>query len=705
MEFNPYHQWLGLPAQVTAPNHYELLGLRLGESSAELIGSAADQRTRRIEPFLPGEQGLLARRLLDQIAAARRCLLDAKAKAEYDRQMDSGQTGALPLPGIRPLPPASGPIAAGGAASPAASAPGGTSDSVPTPTLTAPRPSRNGVRPAPRDLRDGLPDTPPAVLTPAQGMPPELRVPVMGKLALDGILAELAQAMQDCRQLYLSCVPPSPGFPPADMQQLAVSQDRLHRGLLAKIYAAIAEADGRWTYEEQRCVTALLQHVGVSWSPDQLEATARKVARQGAKLDWQRLLQPFRAIPELRARTADLETVIVRVANLIAKADGVVADRETAVLHAIQEQVRAERPLDAAPAAVEADLPWVGPVGPHRGQRVKPDAGQLRDQCLGKLDSLVGLRQVKQEIRALADWAFLQNQRRRAELPYEATDTRFLFVGRAGTGKTQVARLLSEILAASGVLKRGQLIEANGFDLVSREPGEAAKIVKAKLREAIGGTLLIEYAGALFSAGESSTAGVLRALRQNMVAHAGRLAVVLADHSDRLLNLLDRSGDWQPLFRRYWRFDDYRAGELGQIFQFHCSRSQYQVTPLAQIKLLLGFDWQLRQDADRFGYGHGVQRVFGRAVHRLAGRIAGISPLTKPLLTTFQDADIAFDGVPEQVFANLTDPQRRFTVCCPGCHSVNVVGPEFLGIRVECTRCLQRFVCAWGELGNESQVA
>ena len=229
-------------------------------------------------------------------------------------------------------------------------------------------------------------------------------------------------------------------------------------------------------------------------------------------------------------------------------------------------------------------------------------------------------------------------------------------------------------------------------------------IIKAKLREAIGGTLLIEYAGALFSAGESSTASVLRALHQNLVAHAGRLAVVLADHSDRLLNLLDRSGDWQPMFRRYWRFDDYRAGELGQIFQFHCNRSQYQVTRLAQIKLLLGFDWQLRQDAERFGYGHGVQRVFERAVHQLAGRIAGISPLTKPLLTTFQDADIAFDGVPEDVFANLADPRRMFTIRCPGCDSVNVVGPEFLGIGVECTRCQHRFVCAWGEPSDPCSV-
>ena len=415
--------------------------------------------------------------------------------------------------------------------------------------------------------------------------------------------------------------PPSPGFLQAATQQFALSQDRLHRGLLAKIYATIAEADGRWTYEEQRCVTALLQHVGVSWTPDQLEETARKVARQAAKLEWQRLLQPFRAVPELCARMADLETVVVRVANLIAKADGLVAAKETAVLHAIQEEFRSERRGTAvAPPrlASEANLPaetvpapWDREAAPREAKRVKVDRGVLREQSLRKLDALVGLRHVKQEIRALADWAFLQSQRRQAELALRTDGYAVPFCGPAGTGKTQVARLLSEILAASGVLKRGQLVEANGFDLVSREPGDAAQVIKAKLREAIGGTLLIEYAGALFSAGESSTAR--RAARP--AAEPGRSRRPPGGGLGGSLRSLagpvgPERGDWQPMFRRYWRFDDYRAGELGQIFQCYCNRSQYQVTRLAQIKMLLGFDWQLRQDAERFGYGHGVQRVF-----------------------------------------------------------------------------------------------
>jgi predicted Zn finger-like uncharacterized protein len=92
-----------------------------------------------------------------------------------------------------------------------------------------------------------------------------------------------------------------------------------------------------------------------------------------------------------------------------------------------------------------------------------------------------------------------------------------------------------------------------------------------------------------------------------------------------------------------------------------------------------------------------VQRVFERAVQHLARRIAGISPLTKELLTTFHDSDIAIEGVPAPALANLADPQRLFAITCPGCATVHLVGPDLLGIRVECKSCHHRFVPAWGE--------
>jgi tellurite resistance protein len=706
---NPYHQWLGLAAEVTSPNYYELLGLRLGEGAVELIGSAADGRSRRVEPYLAGEQGLSARRILDEIAVARCCLLDPQAKAAYDQQLGVAGGEDRPLSPHLELPRKHKQPCAG--TEPAA---GERADSQPAAAETAGRETggspapqrreRETFRPPPR-MPSGGPGNVLRPLEPATHLP---RVPIVGKLALEAILAELAAAMQECRELYLSCV--TAGARSATARQLASRQDRLHRGLLAKIYSTIAEADGRWTYEEQRCVATLLEHVGVARPAEELEQTARRVAQQAARLDWSRLLRPFQEIPLLCRRAADLETLVLRIANLIAKADGVVAPAETAALHAMQAELRwpqrSSGDCGATPAAAdvadEEDLPWVGQIAPRRTRSTRAGAGKRRTECLQQLDALVGLGDVKREIRQLADWANLQDQRRRAGLSCEPTDLRFIFLGCPGSGKSLTAWRMSELLAVSGGLRFGQLVEVDGFDLVSRPPNAAAAMVRERFREALGGTLLVDHAAALLSADEAAAGGVLRILEQNLVAHADRLAVVLADPSERLLTLLDRRAAWQPLFRRHWHFGDYRAGELGRIFQFHCDRSHYQVTRAAQIKLLLGFDWQLRHNAEPFGAGHGVLRVFERAVQQLASRIAGITPLTKEVLTTFHDADITFGGVPQQVFGSLADPRRLFTIHCPGCDSRNVVGPEWLGIRVECNRCRQRFVCAWGDPGEES---
>ena len=725
VEFNPYHQWLAIPEGVQAPNHYELLGLCVGEGSAELIGSAVEQRSRCLEPFLDGVQGILARRLLNEIAAARSCLLDPHAKADYDRQLQcgkgarGGERSLPPCPAQPQLRPRSGPppSATPERVSPAVEAlaqetvdafPAGGEHRAASPRSAVARlPGQPVPRPAPRSLAAGSAATP-AVLEPLDDELDGPRVPMVGKMELEAILAELAEAMQECRRLYLSSVPPSQGFLKTASRQFALSQERLHRGLLAKVYATVAEADGRWAYEEQRCAAALLRHMGVAVAEEQLEETARRIAGQAAGLQWRQLLQPFREVPELRPRLPDLQTVVARIANLVAKADGRVASQETKVLQAILDEFLFEQPgvADAVPpqlaAAADAvpqgiPAPWEGTPAPRQAKRGKVDREQLRTDSLRRLDALVGLPQIKHELRELADWACFQSERRQAGLPHETPDLRFMFLGPAGTGKSHVARLLSEILFASGVLKHGHLVEADAFDLTSREPHDAARRMKEKIRQAVGGTLLIDCSGALAAAGELPDAVVIRALRENVVAHAGRFAVVLADRSDRLPAQLDRQPRLAQLFHRCWQFGGYHAGELGQMFQTCCDRGHYQVSRQAQIKLLLSLHWQLHQDVERFGYGHGVRRVFERAVRRLAGRIAGLSPLTKEMLTTFHDGDIAIDGVPPQLFGNLADPQRAFRIPCPGCASVTLVGPDFLGIRVECRRCHHRFVCAWGE--------
>jgi hypothetical protein len=100
--FDPYHQWLGIPPAEQPPNHYRLLGVPLFEADANVIAHAADQRMAHLRTFQAGPHGKVSQRLLNAVAAARVCLLNAEKKAAYDASLraeldkHSGRAHAAP---------------------------------------------------------------------------------------------------------------------------------------------------------------------------------------------------------------------------------------------------------------------------------------------------------------------------------------------------------------------------------------------------------------------------------------------------------------------------------------------------------------------------------------------------------------------------------------------------------------------------------
>ena len=89
--FDPYYKWLGIPADQQPASHYRLLGVQEFEIDADVIDSAAQQRTVYLRSFQAGPNAELAERLLNEISAARVCLLDGKSKALYDTQLRTAQ--------------------------------------------------------------------------------------------------------------------------------------------------------------------------------------------------------------------------------------------------------------------------------------------------------------------------------------------------------------------------------------------------------------------------------------------------------------------------------------------------------------------------------------------------------------------------------------------------------------------------------------
>lgn len=109
--FDPYYQWLGIAPAHQPVDHYRLLGLAPLESDPQVIRAAADQRFTYLRTFQLSKHADVAERLLNEMAAAKACLLDPEKKARYDATLgatrkpapatDSNGTNSL---GTRPQP-------------------------------------------------------------------------------------------------------------------------------------------------------------------------------------------------------------------------------------------------------------------------------------------------------------------------------------------------------------------------------------------------------------------------------------------------------------------------------------------------------------------------------------------------------------------------------------------------------------------------
>ena len=106
--FDPYAVFLGFPQGQPPKNYYELLGLPLFESDPEKITRAVDALRGQVRHIRPGPYLAQWQQLLDELTAAKLCLLDPVAKSAYDTSVRQGvsnpfggvSAGSVSPPGI-----------------------------------------------------------------------------------------------------------------------------------------------------------------------------------------------------------------------------------------------------------------------------------------------------------------------------------------------------------------------------------------------------------------------------------------------------------------------------------------------------------------------------------------------------------------------------------------------------------------------------
>ena len=264
------------------------------------------------------------------------------------------------------------------------------------------------------------------------------------------------------------------------------------------------------------------------------------------------------------------------------------------------------------------------------------------EEVLAELDSLVGLEEVKSEVRKIVNLAKVNEARRAQGLKVPPMTYHMVFTGNPGTGKTTVARIVARAFRALGIAKTGQLVETDRSGLVGRYEGETAVKTNAKIDEAIGGILFVDEAYQLVS-GENDDYGkeAIATLLNRMEDDRDRLIVIAAGYTDEMRDFLDANSGLRSRFPRMIEFADYTAPELAAIFRSMAKKNEFALAP----DLDAGLDAaiaKLTAKRDRtFGNARFVRQLFEDATARQATRLAESGDLDAEALKTLALADLS----------------------------------------------------------------
>ena len=278
------------------------------------------------------------------------------------------------------------------------------------------------------------------------------------------------------------------------------------------------------------------------------------------------------------------------------------------------------------------------------GNAEKPDAEEKKpdfDELMAQLDSLVGLDDVKKDIKNLMNLVKVRRLRKENGLPIPPMSLHMVFMGNPGTGKTTVARIISGLYAAIGVLEKGQLIEVDRSGLVAGYVGQTALKTQEVIKSALGGVLFIDEAYSLASGGENDFGReAIETILNAMEDHRDELIVVVAGYDGPMEKFINSNPGLQSRFNKYFYFPDYNGEQLLHIFKGQCKKNGYALTEEAEAEAKAMFEELYENRGENFGNGRDVRNVFEDTVVRQSNRVAALDAPTKDDLMQFLPEDL-----------------------------------------------------------------
>lgn len=257
-----------------------------------------------------------------------------------------------------------------------------------------------------------------------------------------------------------------------------------------------------------------------------------------------------------------------------------------------------------------------------------PASGLPLDEVLAEIDSRIGLESFKQVIREFAAVEKVTVMRRDAGLPTRPHARHMVFTGNPGTGKTTMARLVVDVLAATGSMPDAHLVEVERSQLVGEFLGSSALKTRKMVDAALGGVLLIDEAYALAGTPDSPAdrfaQETIDTLVKAMEDERDDLVVILAGYPEGMDRMLAMNPGLSSRLGGTIEFPDYTDEQLIAVFEQMASEEGYDLGDecLGPVRMALA----ATERGERFGNARLARNLLHAAQRSHALRIVAAEP-------------------------------------------------------------------------------
>lgn len=263
------------------------------------------------------------------------------------------------------------------------------------------------------------------------------------------------------------------------------------------------------------------------------------------------------------------------------------------------------------------------------------------DELLLELNGLVGLESVKQKVRNLIDYQYVQKLRRDHGLNNTKNTLHMAFTGNPGTGKTTVARIVGHIYKQIGLLSRGHFVEASRTDLIAGYQGQTALKVKKVIDSARGGVLFIDEAYSITENEHSDSYGreCLTELTKALEDYRDDLVVIVAGYTKPMNAFFESNPGLKSRFNTFIEFKDYSSYELFSILNSICEKNDYYMDNELRKKVKTFFDAAVSNRDEYFANGRLARNIYDDLVMSHAKRVILIKNPSNDDLSRLKDDD------------------------------------------------------------------